>query len=218
MESDFRQRCLIRFRWQSRFLPIGLLTGRMESMSTEVENMFTWQQLFAMPDDGNRYELIEGVLRMMSPAGSEHGKVAARILARLVVHVEPMDIGEVFAAETGFRIASNPDTVRAPDAAFVSHERLNAVEPTRAYLALAPDLVVEVVSPNDSFSEVESKSQQWLDAGCELVLVADPENETLQVYRQSEQRVVLKSGEIFDSGDVCENWKLAVNDVFKILE
>jgi len=184
-------------------------------MSIDAKTSFTADQLFVMPD-GNRYELIEGVLRMMSPAGSEHGKVAARILTRLYNHLEPLDIGEVFAAETGFRIASDPDTVRAPDAAFVSHERLASVEPTRAYLPLAPDLVVEVVSPNDSFSEVEAKSKQWLDAGCRLVLVADPENETLLVYQNGQQRVILKAGEVFDSGDVCQNWTLDVNDVFKI--
>jgi len=185
-------------------------------MSIEINTGTTAEQLFAMPDSGKHHELIEGKLRMMSPAGSEHGKVAARILARLLVHVELHDIGEVFAAETGFRIASKPDTVRAPDAAFVSHKRLAAAEPTKAYLALAPDLVVEVISPNDSFSEVESKALQWLDAGCQLVLIADPENETLQVYLDSQKRQVYREGETFESGDVCKNWTLEVNDAFKI--
>ena len=153
---------------------------------------------------------------MMSPAGSEHGKVAARILVSLGIHVVEHEIGEVFAAETGFRIASNPDTVRAPDAAFVSHHRLESAEPTKAYLSLAPDLVVEVISPNDSFSEVEAKALQWLNAGCRLVLIADPYNETLQVYREPKQRQIFRAGEQFESGDVCENWILKVNEVFKI--
>lgn len=185
-------------------------------MSIEIKTSFTADQLFAKAEDGNRYELIEGKLKMMSPAGSEHGKVAARILGRLMIHVEKHDLGEVFAAETGFRIAVNPDTVRAPDAAFVSHQRLQTVEPTKAYLSLAPDLVVEVVSPSDAFSEVESKALQWLNAGCQLVLVADPDNETLQVYRDSQQRQDFRAGENFESGDVCKNWSLKVNDVFKI--
>jgi len=185
-------------------------------MSIEIKTGVTAEQLFAMPGNGKHHELIEGKLRMMSPAGSEHGKVAARILISLGRHVQEHDSGEVFAAETGFRIGTNPDTVRAPDAAFVSHERLEAAEPTKAYLSLAPDVVIEVVSPNDAFSEVESKALQWLNAGCQLVLIADPENETLQVYRDAQQRQVFRSGEKFESGGVCANWTLEVNDVFRI--
>ena len=111
----------------------------------------TADQLFAMPADNKQYELVDGVLKMMSPAGSEHGKIAGRIFARLAVHVEQNDLGETYAAETGFLISSNPDTVRAPDAAFVSHERVASVEPTKSYLPLAPELVVEVISPNAAF-------------------------------------------------------------------
>jgi len=185
-------------------------------MSIESNNSLTAGRLFALPDDGNLYELIEGKLHIISPAGSEHGKVAARLLISLGIHVESLDLGEVFAAETGFRIASNPDTVRAPDAAFVSHEKLNSTESTGAYLQLAPELVVEVVSPSDSFSEVESKALQWLDAGCLLVLIADPDNESIQIYRDSQQRQILRTGDSFDSGEVCQNWKLEINDVFKI--
>ncbi len=112
---------------------------------------------------------------MMSPAGSEHGRIASRILIRLGTHVEANDLGETFAAETGFLIESNPDTVRAPDAAFVSHASMSTVDDTSAYLPLAPDLVVEVVSPNDTSSDVEAKVEQWLGAGSLTVLVADPE-------------------------------------------
>lgn len=185
-------------------------------MSTDVKNLITANELFGMSPDNKRRELIHGVVRMMSPAGSEHGKVAARILVRLASHVEEHDLGEVFAAETGFRIGANPDTVRAPDAAFVSFARLQTAKPTRSYLELAPDLVVEVVSPNDSFSSVEAKARQWLDAGSRLVLIADPENETLQVYTGKQQRMLFKEGEVFESGKLLHNWSLAVNDVFKI--
>lgn len=172
-------------------------------------------QLFSTPHEGNRLELVKGVLIVMSPAGSEHGRIASRILIRLGNHVEANDLGETFAAETGFLIESNPDTVRAPDAAFVSHERLNAVKLTSAYLPLAPDLVVEVVSPNDSSSDVEAKAEQWLNAGSQIVLVADPQNETIRIYRSTSEIQVFHSGESFSSGEVCDNWQLAVNDVFK---
>lgn len=176
------------------------------------------EQLFQAPDSGNRVELVKGVLIVMSPAGSEHGRIASRILVRLGSYVEANDLGETFAAETGFLVEKNPDTVRAPDAAYVSHQKLNEADPTSSYLALAPDLVVEVVSPNDSSSDVEGKAEQWLSAGSQIVLVADPKNETLRVYRSKSEIQVLHSGETFASGEVCKNWQLPVNEVFKICE
>jgi Uma2 family endonuclease len=176
----------------------------------------TAAQLFSTPHGENRLELVKGVLVVMSPAGSEHGRIASRILVRLGSHVEANDLGEPFAAETGFLIESDPDTVRAPDAAFVSHEKMRTVEETKLYLPLSPDLVVEVVSPNDTSSDVEAKAEQWLNAGSLIVLVADPKNETLRVYRNKSEIQVLHSGEIFSSGEACKNWQLAVNDVFRI--
>jgi len=172
-------------------------------------------QLFSTQRDGSRLELVKGVLIVLSPAGSEHGRIASRILIRLGNHVETNNLGETFAAETGFLIASDPDTVRAPDAAFVSHEKMSSVEETSAYLPLAPDLVVEVVSPNDSSSDVEAKAQEWLAAGSLIVLVADPKNETVRIYRSRSEIRVLHTGESFSSGEVCHNWQLAVDDVFR---
>ena len=173
-------------------------------------------QLYLMPNDGHRRELVKGVLFVMSPAGSEHGRIASRILTRLSTHVEANNLGETFAAETGFLIETNPDTVRARDAAFVSHEKLSTVDDTSAYLPLAPDLVVEVLSPSDSSSEVESKVEQWLNAGSLVVLVADPKNETIRVYRSKSEIQVLHLGEVFSSGEVLKDWKLSVDDVFNI--
>jgi Uma2 family endonuclease len=184
--------------------------------SKTIQNVTTADQLLELPDDGNRYELVKGVLRMMSPAGSEHGRIAGRIFARLAVHVERHGLGETYAAETGFRIAASPDTVRAPDAAFVSHTRLATVEETRGYLPLAPDLVVEVVSPSDSFSDVEAKAAEWLHAGSKIVLVADPMNQTIHAYQTDGELGLLRLGDTFCAGDVCGDWQLSVNDAFQI--
>src|SRR4051794_34668142 len=106
--------------------------------------LLTADDLLRLPDDGMRHELIRGELRTMPPAGGEHGIIALEIGSLLREFVRRHHLGFVFAAETGFKIASNPDTVRAPDVAFVSLDRLK--EPARGYLALAPDLAVEVVS------------------------------------------------------------------------
>jgi len=185
-------------------------------VSIDPQTVTTADQLYARPDDGNRYELIEGRLSMMSPAGSEHGRIAGRIFLRLAAHVERHKLGETYAAETGFRIAQSPDTVRAPDAAFVSRQRLEAVAPTHGYLPLAPDLVVEVVSPNDSFSSVETKVADWLEAGCQLALVVDPGTLTFHVYRPGAEIRLLRSGDRFSAGPSCAGWSLDVDDAFGV--
>ena len=119
--------------------------------------LMTADELLMLPDDGKCHELVEGVLIEMSPAGRTHGRTAMRVGAILFNFVHQRDRGEVFAAETGFILSTNPDTVRAPDAAFVAAERLPTGDLPDGYLQLAPDLVVEVVSPSDTASELQSK-------------------------------------------------------------
>ena len=106
--------------------------------------------------------------------------------------------------------------MRAPDAAFVSHEKLSAAPPSSSYLQVAPDLVVEVISPNDTSTDVEANAEQWLEAGSRIVLVADPKNQTLRLYKSKAQIEVLHSGEAFSSGDLCGDWKVSVNEIFDI--
>src|SRR5882724_10950500 len=115
-----------------------------------------------MPDDGYRYELVEGELIRMAPAGAEHGKVTVKITTPLSVHVDANNLGTVYAAETGFIIRQNPDTVRAPDVAFVSRERIESAGVIKSYTIGAPDLAVEVISPGDTVREVEKKVREWL--------------------------------------------------------
>ena len=133
-----------------------------------------------MPDA--RTELVRGELVVREPAGYCHGNVAARLLVAIGGFVEPRGHGWVFTAETGFRLRTNPDTVRAPDVAFVRRDRLPD-PPPRGYAALAPDLVVEVLSPDDRPGEVLSKVGDWLEAGTSLVWVVDPERRMARVYR-----------------------------------
>jgi Uma2 family endonuclease len=115
-------------------------------MSTTTHTM-TADELLSLPKDGMRYELVRGELKQMAPAGFEHGIVIARLTWRLGQHVETHNLGVVCGAETGFKITDNPDTVRAPDIAFVSSERLAEIGITKKFWAGAPDLAVEVLSP-----------------------------------------------------------------------
>ena len=126
---------------------------------TMVEHIATAADLEQLPDDGFRYELVRGEVRKMTPAGNEHGKIAMRVAWRLAQHVEDHGLGSVYAAETGFRLASDPDTVRAPDAAFVCQARLDAVGAVAGYWPGAPDLAVEVVSPGTALGRLRKR---WL--------------------------------------------------------
>jgi Uma2 family endonuclease len=176
----------------------------------------TAEELLRMPDDGFRYELVRGELRKMPPAGSEHGTIAMDIGTSLNNHVKANRLGKIYAAETGFLLASDPDTVRAPDVAFVSRERVEEAGRVRGYWPGAPDLAVEVVSPNDTHAQVTEKALAWLEAGCRMVLVADPERRAVTVYRsRSEIRILTaEAGDVIDGDEVVPGWKLPVTELF----
>src|SRR3712207_3973057 len=148
-----------------------------------VHQGITAEQLLQMPDDGYRYELVEGALRRMSPASHQHGRIILNLSAPLHQYVRTHNLGVVYAAETGFQIAHNPDTVRAPDVAFVRQERVNSVQEETGYFPGAPGLAVEVISPHDLYTEVEEKVIAWLDAGTRMVLIVNPRKRIVTVYR-----------------------------------
>lgn len=182
-------------------------------MSTTIQPT-TADDLLRMPDDGFRYELVRGELRKMSPAGHKHGRFSANVTSSLGPHVRTNNLGAVFAAETGFWISSDPDTVRAPDVAFVSKKRLDEVGDVEGYWPGAPDLVVEVISPSDTYTEVEEKVLEWLDAGARMVVVVNPRKRAVTVYRSLTDIVVLTESETLDGGDVVPGWLMAVRDIF----
>ena len=181
---------------------------------TMVEHIATAADLERLPDDGFRYELVCGEVRKMTPAGNEHGKIAALVTASLVQHVLANQLGSVYAAETGFRLASDPDTVRAPDAAFVCQARLDEVGAVAGYWPGAPDLVVEVVSPGDRYGEVAEKVADWLAAGTQMVVVVEPQQRTVAVHRTSGTVEVLREGDVLEGGEVVPGWEVAVAALF----
>jgi Uma2 family endonuclease len=148
-----------------------------------------------------RTELVRGVLVVREPPGGRHGFVAMNLGAELAVHVKRIGAGAVFAAETGFKLATDPDTVRAPDVAFVARERVPAAV-TRGYPAFAPDLAVEVLSPDDRAGEVLAKIADWLSAGTKLVWVVDPERRLARVYRADGSEAVIPVDGTLDGEDV----------------
>jgi len=168
-----------------------------------------------MPDDGFRYELVKGELRKMSPAGHKHGLIAMNVATPLNNQVTAKKLGRVYAAETGFLISSSPDTVRAPDVAFVSQERLDAVGNVEGYWPGAPDLAVEVISPSDTYAEVEEKVLEWLEAGARMVVVVNPRKSAVTVYRSLTDIIVLTDGDTLDGENIVPGWKMSVKDIFR---
>lgn len=175
----------------------------------------TAEELAALSGDGAGYELVEGELQAMTPAGYGHGRVAARALGRVLVFVEDHHLGEVVTAETGFVLHRGPDTVRAPDVAFVRADRVPADDDQAGYAELAPDLVVEVVSPSDRAGRVNATALAWLDAGVRLVWVVYPETRSVAVHRPEGAVTVLRDDAVLDGGDVLPGFMLALPDLFR---
>jgi Uma2 family endonuclease len=178
-----------------------------------IENITTAEQLLAARDIG-RCELVRGELIMMSPAGSEHGWIVMNVAGPLAMFVKQHSLGRVFGAETGFRIGHDPDTVRAPDVAFVTAQRIG-VKLAPGFFPGPPDLAVEVLSPDDRAGEVLAKVQDWLDTGCRAVWVVDPRTRTVSVYRSPSEIIVLGESEPLSGGDLVPNFSLPVSECFQ---
>ena len=177
----------------------------------------TADELLHLPDDGYRYDLVEGELRKMSPPGSAHGHVVMEVSFRLAEHVRRNDLGNVFAAETGFRIGRNPDTVLAPDVSFIRKERIAVTGIPQAYFPEAPALVVEVVSPGDTAEEVDDKMRRWFAADVELGWVVYPKGRTVTVYRGLDDICVLTESDTLDGGLVVPGFSCGVGELFTAL-
>ena len=148
-----------------------------------MDDRMTAAELLDLPRDAHRYELVNGELHVREPKGHLHGSVASEIARDLGNYVKAQCLGCVYAAETGFVLASNPDTVRAPDVAFVNRARVESVGNVPGFFPGAPDLAIEVVSPGDTSSEVEEKALAWLDAGTRIVLTVDPTLRAVMRYK-----------------------------------
>lgn len=183
-------------------------------MSTAA-HLMTAEELFRLPEEESRWcELIEGEIVRMSPPGFAHAIVSQRVSLLLLEFVERDRIGQVVVAEAGFLIGRNPDTVMAPDGAFVRQDRINAIGLTTAYFPEAPAMVFETISPTDRVSEVGRKMRRWLEGGGELAWVIDPATRTVTVYQAVDDIHILTEKDSLTGGNVLPGFECRVADLF----
>ena len=177
--------------------------------------LMTAEELRHLRLPNTRTELVRGVLVVREPAGYQHGAVAMRLALAVGRFLEIHPLGDLVAAETGFRLASDPDTVRAPDVGFVSRARIPTPAP-HGYAPFAPDLAIEVLSPDDRPGEVLAKVGDWLDAGTRLVWVVDPVRRLARIYRADGTESLVGEADALEGEAVLPGFRHALADVVAI--
>lgn len=178
------------------------------------EGWMTAEELLRLDFRDKSTELVRGRLVVREPPSTFHGRVQSNLNFRVGGFVHAHRRGAVFGQDTGFKIASDPDTVRAPDLAFVSRERAMLISP-RGYAALAPDLVAEILSPDDRPGEVLAKVGEWLEAGVRIVWVIDPDRAVAQVYRSDGIVTTIRSDGMLDGESVVPGFSCALSELFE---
>jgi Uma2 family endonuclease len=178
-------------------------------------NLVTAEQFYRLPDDGLCSELLRGAIVSEPSPNSLHGHTVARLVGLIEPFVREHRLGAMFAADSGFVLARDPDTVRGPDVAFVSESRRREAGKAHAYFPGAPDLAIEVVSPSDRPKEILGKVSDYLDAGCLLVWVVDPVREEVQVFRTPFTPRRLGPDDALDGEDVLPGLAIRVAEIFE---
>ena len=180
------------------------------------QKLLTADDLLRLYSEGVRGELIRGVLYKTMSAGLEHGEIVVNLSAELRFFVKPRRLGRVAASDTGVILERNPDTVREPDIAFFSTNRIPRDVRVRGYAEVVPDLVAEVASPNDSRREVNAKVQMWLTYGVRLVWAVYPITRTVESHPQHGAATLLTDIDTLGGGDVLPGFTCKVSAIFDI--
>lgn len=192
---------------------MGTLARTRIQVSPPSDRLVKGKELLDHPEWG-RCELIKGRVISSSPSKGPHGAIAGTIHGYLALHVIPNDLGLVVAAETGIYIKTDPDTIRAPDVAFIRKERLPKDGLPDDFLTIAPDLAVEVVSPSDKFPDVVEKAEQFLDAGVKTVWIVEPRNKAVHIYRKGQPVLLIHAQDTLTDAEILPGFALPLNKVF----
>jgi Uma2 family endonuclease len=180
-------------------------------MATRARSPATEADLLRIPNDGRKYELVDGQIRV-SPAGARHGLIVVELTARLLAFVKRKRLGYVFESSTGFRLSKG--NVRSPDISFVARGRFKKELVPKGFIPFPPDLAVEVLSPEDRPRFVLDKVGEFLDAGVRTVWVLDPEARGASVYRSLTNVQTLSEKDQLSAEEVLPGFRCRLRDIF----
>ncbi len=182
-------------------------------MTTET-NLLTADDLLRLHSEGVRGELIQGALCETMSTGVEHGEIVMELGRHLGNFIAPQRLGRLIGSDSGVRLERAPDTVREPDIGFISADRMPLGERITTYSDVVPDLVVEIVSPNDDADNVFNKARMWLSFGVRLVWVVQPETRSVEVHRSGQPVETVAEDEQLDGIDVLPGFSCTVASIF----
>ena len=182
-------------------------------MTTTEAGLLTADNLLRLHSEGVRGELIQGVLCKTMSTGREHGEIAANTAYELLSHIKPLNLGVVTTSDSGVRLARDPDTVREPDVAFFSAQRIGS-ERVSGYSDVVPDLVVEIVSPTDDPENVYNKARMWISFGVRLVWVVQPDSRSVEVHRAEPPHESIDEDGQLGGYDVLPGFVCPVKSIF----
>jgi Uma2 family endonuclease len=180
----------------------------------QTEALITGDELLARGDTGP-CELIEGRIVYMSPTADEHGGYESNFDEYLKAFVRRHKLGKIRVGEVGIYTHRNPDTIRAADVAFISNEQYAKRKKKGGFLDVAPELVVEIMSPDDRWSEVKQKLREYFAIGVKLVWVADPADKTVYAYRSLTDVREFTEADMLPGDEVLPGFSVSVAQVFE---
>jgi Uma2 family endonuclease len=180
-------------------------------MSPQVELVREFETATVALDPEREYEIVNGQPEVKEMAGAGHGGITARLIAQLVIHTDTHNLGGVYTPDTTFKIGSND---RLPDIAFVAAERIPAEGEPEGLWQIAPDLAVEVISPNDLWEKVQSKVREYFAAGVQEVWLVAPESKEVQVYTAPQRVEILTEAQELTS-QLLPGFRCKLSEIFK---
>lgn len=182
------------------------------SIECHLPPVMTGEELYEL-GSMQRMELVEGQIKIMPPTGFKHGRVESKTTRLLGNFVEKHQLGETQGGEVGVYTRRDPDTVRGADVLFISSQRLQQVK-SESYLDVAPELIVEVLSPNDRWLDVEQKLEEYFAIGVDRVWIADPMRQTLRIYTAHNEFTILQESDTVKDEAILPGFECKVAEFF----
>ena len=183
-------------------------------MTTAKSGLLTADDLLRLYSEGVKGELIRGVLHETVAAGGEHGDIAGGLIGEIRGYARPRRMGRVGGSDTGIMLERNPDTVREPDAYYISADKLPLNVRVAGYYEVVPDMVAEIRSPSDTLTEFNAKVRMWLEFGVRLVLAIYPDTRAVRVHRRDGSTLDLSYDDTLEGEDVIPGFSCPVRDIF----